>query len=329
MLVLDQEHTSFITDCGLYCYKVMPFGLKNARTTYQCLVNMMFIEQIGKTMNVYVDDMLVKSKAIGDHVTHLSDTFAILRRYRMKLKCALGVASEKFLSFMVNQGGIEANPEKIQALIDIQPPSKMNEVQSLIERVAALSRFILRATNKCLPFFDSLKGNKRFLWDDKCEQAFRSFKKYLSKPSPLSKLVEGEPVFLYLAVTEYTISRALVREEDKVQWPVYYVNKQLVDAERYPEMDKLALALVITLRKLRPYFHSHLIWVFTNYPLRQVLQKPDSLGRLLMWAIELSQFKIEFQPRPVIKGQALVDFIANFSHKLDERPEKGPSPSTP
>ena len=119
----------------------------------------------------------------------------------------------------------------------------------------------------------------------------------MGKPPLLAKLVEGEPLFLYLAVSEYVISGALIIEEEKIQWSVYYINKCLIDAEnRYPEMKKLALALVIALRKLRPYFHSHIIQVLTNYPLRQVLQKPYASGRLLKWAIELSQFDIEFLP---------------------------------
>ena len=91
--------------------------------------------------------------------------------------------------------------------------------------MAALSRFISRAIDKCLPFFDSLKGSKRFLWDDKCEQAFGSLKEYLSKPSLFLKPIEGEPIYLYLAVTEYAISGALLREENKVQWSVYYISK--------------------------------------------------------------------------------------------------------
>ena len=226
--VPDQEHTSFITDRGLYCYKVMPFSLKNAGATYQRLANIMFKEQIDKIMEVYVDDMLVKSKTAVDHVAHLSNTFAILRKYRMKLnllKCASGVASRKFLSFMVNHRGIKANPKKIQAFIDMRSPSKTKKVQSLTRRVAALSRFISRVTDKCLPFFDSLKGNKRFSWDDKCNQAFRALKEYLSKPPLLSNPVDGEPLYLYLAVTEYAISGALIREEDKVQWSVYYISK--------------------------------------------------------------------------------------------------------
>ena len=127
---------------------------------------MMFKEQISKAMEVYVDDMLIKSKAASNHVAHLADTFNILKTYRMELnplKCSFGVASRKFLGFMVNSRGIEANLEKIQALIDMQSPSRTKKVQSLTRRVAALNRFISKAIDKCLPFFDSLKGTKRFL----------------------------------------------------------------------------------------------------------------------------------------------------------------------
>ena len=185
-------------------------------------------------MEVYVDDMLVKSKVASDHIVHLVDTFNILRTYRMKLnplKCAFGMAFRKFLGFMVNQRGIEANPKKIQALIDIQSPSRTKEVQSLTGRVAALNRFISKATDKWLPFFYSLKGNKKFLWDDKCKQVFRVLKEYLGKSLLLSKPVEGEPLFHYLAISEYTVSGALVREEEKFQWSVYYISKRLINAE--------------------------------------------------------------------------------------------------
>ena len=153
MHVPDQEHTSFNIVCNLYCYKVMPFGLKNAGTTYQRLVNMMFKEQINKTMEVYMDDMLIKSKTASNHVTHLTDTFNILITYRIKLnplKCVFGVASKKFLGFMVNQRGIEAIPEKIQAVIDMRSLSRTKELQSLTGRVASLNRFISKATDNSL-----------------------------------------------------------------------------------------------------------------------------------------------------------------------------------
>jgi hypothetical protein len=101
----------------------MPFGLKNARATYQRLVNKMFQAQIGKNMKVYVDDMLVKSEESGDHIHDLCEAFATLKKYEMKLnpaKCAFGVSSEKFLGYMVSGRGIEANPEKIRAVMEMQ-----------------------------------------------------------------------------------------------------------------------------------------------------------------------------------------------------------------
>ena len=121
----DQEKTSFVTSQGLFCYEVMPFGLKNAGAIYQRLVNHMFRPQIGRNVEVYVDDMLVKSLDEGKHPDDLQETFNTLRRYNIKLnpsKCAFGVASGKFLGFMVSHRRIEANPEKIKAILDMKSP---------------------------------------------------------------------------------------------------------------------------------------------------------------------------------------------------------------
>ena len=156
----DQEKTSFVTGQGTYCYRVMPFGLKNAGATYQRLVNKMFQKQIGASIEVYVDDMLVKSISAGLHISHLSEAFQILRKYNMKLnpaKCAFGVSAGRFLGFIVNSRGIEANPDKIKAVLDMSSPSSIKEVQCLTGRVTALSRFVSRASNKCQPFFQVLK----------------------------------------------------------------------------------------------------------------------------------------------------------------------------
>ncbi|KAM2702669.1 hypothetical protein EV2_004352 [Malus domestica] len=115
----------------------MPFGLKNAGVTYQRLVNSMFAQQIGKSMEVYVDDMLVKRKHADQHITNLSETFTILKRYRMRLnpnKCAFGVGSGKFLGFMISQRGIEANPEKIKAILDMKESLTSQTSRTLLAR---------------------------------------------------------------------------------------------------------------------------------------------------------------------------------------------------
>ena len=151
----DQEMTSFVTGQGTYCYQVMPFELKNAGATYQRLVNKMFQKQIGASMEVYIDDMLVKSTTTKLHKTHPSEAFQILRKYNMKLntaKCGFGVLAGKFLGFTVNNLGIEANPDKIKVLFDMPPPSNIKEVQRLTGRIAALSIFVSKASNNVSPF---------------------------------------------------------------------------------------------------------------------------------------------------------------------------------
>ena len=137
----------------------------------------MFAHQIGRNVQVYVDDMLVKSRRGDDHLDDLKETFDTLRSYDMKLnlsKCAFGVMAEKFLRFMVSQRGIEVNPNKIWAIIEMAPRRNLKEVQSLNGKVAALNRFVSRATDKCLPFFHTLK--KSFEWTAECQQAFKDLK---------------------------------------------------------------------------------------------------------------------------------------------------------
>ena len=156
----DQDKTSFVTGQGTYCYWVMPFGLKNAGATYQRLVNRMFQRQIRASMEVYIDDMFVKSTTTELHIAHLAEAFQILKEYNMKLnpaKCAFGVSAEKFLGFIVNNRGIEANPYKIKVVLNMSSPSSITEIQHLTGKITALSHFVSRASDKCQPFFQILK----------------------------------------------------------------------------------------------------------------------------------------------------------------------------
>ena len=195
----DEEKTAFTTDQGLYCYTVMPFGLKNAGATYQRLVNKMFARQIGRNMEVYVDDMLTKSITADRHVADLKETFDILTKYRMKLnpaKCVFGVPSGRFLGYQVNQRGIEVNPDKIEALAKMVSPRTLKDVQRLTGCLASLSRFIAKSTDKCLPFFKALKKGKGVEWNEDCEKAFQALKGYLGQAPLLSKPVAGETLYI-------------------------------------------------------------------------------------------------------------------------------------
>lgn len=149
-----------MTDQGFYCYKVMPFGFKNACAMYQGLVNKMFANQIRNSMEMYVNDMLVMSRKARRHVEDLSEMFQVLRQYGMKLnkeKCLSGISSGKFLCYIVSARGIEANPAKIADLKSMKARKTMKQLKSLTGSVAALSRFILKSTDKRLPFFNIIK----------------------------------------------------------------------------------------------------------------------------------------------------------------------------
>ena len=181
-------------------------------------------------------------------------------------KCAFEVTARKFLGFIVSQRGIKTNTDKIKAIVKMAPLKNVKEMQRLNDKVAALNRFVSRATDKCLPFFHTLK--KSFEWTAECQQAFKELKAYLSSLPLLSPSQPREELFLYLAVSPATVSMALVREEDKVQKPVYYASWAFRGAEeRYPPMEKLAFALVTATRKLKPYFQAHTVIILTDKPL--------------------------------------------------------------
>ena len=130
------------------------------------------------------------------------------------------VSAGKFLGFIVNNRGIEANQDKIKTILDMPPPSNIKEVQCLIGRIVALSQFVSKASDKCQPFFQVLK--KAFQWDTHCEEAFSALKTYLSSPPILVSLSEGELLTLYLAISDFSISAVLIRDKDRVQHLVYY-----------------------------------------------------------------------------------------------------------
>ncbi|GKV05317.1 hypothetical protein SLEP1_g17345 [Rubroshorea leprosula] len=210
----DEVKTSFYAGDEIYCYVMMPFGLKNAGATYQKMVTIVFRAQIGRNLEVYVDDIVVKSSRAEDHLTDLAETFNNLKRCSMKLnpaKCTFGVKPGKFLGFMVSRKGIEVNPEKIKAIEEMKPPRSTKDVQRLTGRVAALHRFISKSADKCLPFF---------------KVAFDELKAYLSSPPLLTKAQEGEILYLYLGIYDTAVSSVLVREMGKQQQLVYYASKR-------------------------------------------------------------------------------------------------------
>ena len=147
-------------------------------------------------------------------------------------------------------------------------------------------------------------------------------KKYLSSPPLLSPSVLGEELYLYIAVSQAAVSAALVRDEGGSQRLVYFISRAFQGAEeRYPRMEKLAFALITAARKLKPYFQAHTIVVLTDQPLKRAMSSPEAVGRMALWAIELSEFDVQYRPRTAIKGQIVADFIAEYTQAEDKGAE--------
>ncbi|XP_061372972.1 uncharacterized protein LOC133315385 [Gastrolobium bilobum] len=293
LLEKDQCKTAFITQNANYCYTMMPFGLKNAGATYQRMMNEVFRDLISNCIEVYIDDMIAKSRTPCQHLTDLQGVFDRLRKFNMRLnpsKCAFGVLAGKFLGFMLTERGIEVNPDKCKS---------------------------------------PQKGNA-FRWSEECEKAFQEFKRALSCPPVLTKPDSGETVYLYLAVGTEAVGAALVQEsKEGGQKPIYFISKVLQGAElRYQQVENVALTLIFAARRLRPYFQCHPITVRTNQPIRKVLHKPDIAGRMMSWAIELSEYQITYEPRTAIKAQALTDFITEMTQAVPPRDQSEVTPSS-
>ena len=210
-------------------------------------------------MEVYIDDMLVKSKERPDHAKHLQEAFELLRGYGMKLnpsKCAFGVSAGRFLGFMVTQRGIEANLAQLKAILESLAPTFRKGVQQLTGRLVALERFISRFTDGLKPFFVTLKGANRVRWNEECDKTLTSIKQYLTEPPVLASLEVGETLFVYLTISDVLVSAALFKEnKNRKQRPLFFVSKSLADTEtRYNHLEQVALALWVATKKLRPYF---------------------------------------------------------------------------
>ncbi|XP_019166967.1 PREDICTED: uncharacterized protein LOC109162738 [Ipomoea nil] len=263
----DAEKTAFTTPEGIFCYLVMPFGLKNARATYTRMVAKLFKTVLGRNMEAYVDDMIVKSRKATSHVEDLGEVFSIMKKFNLRLnqkKCTFTVDGGKFLGIMVTRNGIEPNPEK----------------------------------------------NKGFEWTPHCQKAFEELKKYLLSPPLLAKPEAGEALILYLGMSQGAISSVLVKEEGGTQRPIYYMSKALHDAElRYSVLEKTVFAIVTSSKRLAHYFQAHPLHVLSHQPLGSFFRNTNSSARMARWIMHLSQFDIDFKPRPDIKGKALADFI--------------------
>jgi len=314
----DKAKTTFVTPWGTYCYKVMPFGLKNAGVTYQRAMVTLFHDMMHKKIEVYVDDMIAKSKKGEDHVEVLRTLFERLRKYELRLnpaKCFFRVKSGKLLGFVVSDRGIEVNPDKIRVVQSMSSPKTEKEVRGFLGRLNYIARFIAQLTTTSAPIFRLLRKKNPGTWNEECEEAFNKIKHYLQNPSLLVPSVSGKPLVLYLIVTKAVMECVLGQHDEtrRKERVIYYLSKKLTEYEsRYTSIERLWCALVWAVKRLRHYMLYYTIWLISKMdPLRYICNKPYLSSRIARWQVLLAEYDIVYMTRKAVKGSAIADHLAN------------------
>ncbi|GJR54003.1 reverse transcriptase domain-containing protein [Tanacetum coccineum] len=287
----DEEKTAFHTPHGVYCSTKMPFGLKNARATYQRLVDKAFDKQVGQNLEVYVDDLVIKSHTETEMLRDIEETFCTLRKINMKLnpkKCTFWAVEGIFLGFLS------------------------------------------KSAEKSLPLFKTLKKcikKSNFYWTPEAEQAFKQLEQHISELPMLVAPRPKEELIMYLSASHGAVGAVLMTERDMIQTPVYFVSRALQGPElNYTPMEKLILALVCAAKRLRRYFQAYLIAVIMDQPIKKIMSRPDVAGRLQKWSVMLGEHNITYPTRTSVKGQILADFLVE---KPDEVPLEAPVKDVP
>ncbi|XP_070045406.1 uncharacterized protein [Nicotiana tomentosiformis] len=276
----DAEKTIFTKSWGTYCYRVMPFGLENAGATYMRDMTAIFHNMMHQEIEVYMDDVIIKSRMQEDHVQDLRKFFEHLRRYDLKLnpaKCEFGVPSGKLLGFIVSRRGIKLDPTKIKSIRDLPPPKSKKEVMSLLGRLNYISRFITQLTTTCEPIFKLLKKDVVIKWTEECQEAFDKIKEYLSNPPVLVPPEPGRPLFLYLTVLENSFGCVLGQHDvtGKREHAIYYLSTKFTSYEaKYTLLERTCCALTWVAQKLRKYLLAYTTYLITRMdPLKYIFQK--------------------------------------------------------
>ncbi|KAF3670081.1 putative 40S ribosomal protein S21-like [Capsicum annuum] len=304
----------------------MLFGLKNVGATYMRAMTTMFHDMMYKEIEVYVDDVIIKSKCQDDHVKDLRKFFERLRRYNLKLnlaKCIFGVSSGKLLWFVVSRRRIELDPSKIKAIQDLPPPKNRTELMSFLGRLNYISRFISQLTTTCEPIFKLLKKSVVVEWTEECQEEFNRIKRYLSNPPVLVPPEPGRPLILYLSVMDNSFDCVLGQHNvtSKKEQAIYYLSKKFTAYEaRYTFLERTCCALTWVAQKLKHYLLSYTTYLISHMdPLKYIFQKPMPTDCLAKWQILLTEFNIVYMTRTAIKAQALVDHLTD--NLIDEEYE--------
>ncbi|BFG30749.1 hypothetical protein CerSpe_170230 [Prunus speciosa] len=268
-------------------------------------MNAIFHDMIGRNLEVYIDDVVVKSESRPGQLSDIRLAFERMQKHQLKMnpkKCTFGVSAGNFLGFLEHQRGIEIDKNKAKAIIEAPPPKKKKGLQSLLGQINFLRRFITNFAGKVEPFSSllKLKDEEKFQWEEVHQKAFDSIKEYLTKPPVLIPPRRGRPLKLYISAAENFIGSLLAQDNDeKKEQAVYYLSRILTATERkYSPVEKLCLALYFTATKLRHYMLPFVVHIIAKTDLiKYMLARPIIRGRIGKWTMALAEFTFRYVPQ--------------------------------
>jgi hypothetical protein len=333
----DRENIMFTTPWGTFMYATMPFGLMNARETFQRDMDIAFANENDKFIVIYLDDIIVFSDSDDQHLKHLRKVFQKCRKFCISLnpkKSNFGMQEGKLLGHIISKEGIKIDPNRVEAILNIDTPKSKKEVQSFLGKVNFLRRFIPNLAEITKYITNMLRKGNEIKWNPEARKSFEDIKVALTKAPMLASPNFAKDFILFSFASEHTIAGVLLQKDEKnFENPIAYFSRKLRDSPlRYGIMGKQAYALVKALKEFKNYIlHSHVIAYVPSNSVKDILTQPDLEGRRGKWIAVMLEYDLEIKHTKLIKGQGLtklmaqsncnvsgINFIANLSKNSQE-----------
>jgi len=311
----DQEKTPFTMPWGTFMYAKMAFGLMNAGATFQRAMDIVFAEEKDKSMVVYLDDITVFSKRKEDHLKHLEKIMLKCRRFGISInpnKSIFALTSGKLLGHIISEEGIKIDPNRVNAILKLDPPRSRKEIQSFLGKVNFVRRFIPNFAEIVKNITKMLKKGADFKWTLEAKKYFEEIKKELTQAPVLISPYFTKEFLIFTFASQETIAGVLLQKgKQGIEQPIYFFSKTLANVElKYKILEKKAYALVKAIKDFRIYvLHSHIVAYVPSAIIKDILTQEDLDGKRGKWIAKLLKYDIDIKPTKLVKGQGLAKLM--------------------
>jgi transposase InsO family protein len=291
----DKEKTAFVCHKGLFEFNVMPFGLSSAPPVFQELMNRVLGDSLNDFAFAYLDDIIIYSHTLDDHMAHLQKVFTKLKDANLKLKlskCDFGVSKVGYLGHEISAQGVKPDPAKVQSIRQIAVPTTVKQVCSFLGLVGFYHQFIKNFAEIAHPLTQLTRKYCRFRWNPDCQRAFETLKESLCQNVVLAHPDQSRPYTLYADASQYAVGAVLTQTSPDGEKVIQFLSKQLNDCQKkWATIEKEAYAIVYACDKLRHYLYGADFKVVTDHkPLRSLFTAEMRNARIQRWAVKLSEY---------------------------------------